>query len=263
MTYWEYITNCTTITHCLQFSEFAEKVFVIQPQLQIFLWHGTAFTDQCTNFASPNGMILWQLGCTFFLTRSVEEVGQAGVPGSGQCREDHPLEHAEGRQNGTACAHSTSKYVHGIHTVVWLTQFILDTVSFLPNHVPGGLVPSQAFSYQNFAFTIHNEEGLVKFVTCTFLDRHAIKWVHYRLQTWMTQRLSSWHQAVLATFFRFRKPPHSCIGGVNHSSTHCAGVSLHVMHFTRTPPSAFILQATNTACEASSGHLAITCCLEL
>lgn len=80
---------------------------------------------------SLNGMILLQLGCTFFLTRSLEEVGQAGVPGSGQCREDHPLEHAEGRQNGTARSHTTSKYVHGIHTVV----FQINTVSFLPNRV--------------------------------------------------------------------------------------------------------------------------------
>lgn len=43
--------------------------------------------------------------------RSVEEVWQAGVPGSGQCREDHPTAHAEGRQNGTAYSNTACKYV--------------------------------------------------------------------------------------------------------------------------------------------------------
>ena len=47
--------------------------------------------------------------CTF--GRSVEEVGQAGVSWSGQCREDYPLEYAKGRQNGTTCTHTASKYV--------------------------------------------------------------------------------------------------------------------------------------------------------
>lgn len=47
--------------------------------------------------------------CT--LGRSVEEVGQAGVSWSGQCREDYPLEYAKGRQNGTTCTHTASKYV--------------------------------------------------------------------------------------------------------------------------------------------------------
>lgn len=49
--------------------------------------------------------------CTCSLGRSVEEVGQAGVSWSGQCREDYPLEYAKGRQNGTTCAHTASKYV--------------------------------------------------------------------------------------------------------------------------------------------------------
>lgn len=45
------------------------------------------------------------------LGRPVEEVGQAGISWSGQCREDDPLEYAERRQNGTTCAHTASKYV--------------------------------------------------------------------------------------------------------------------------------------------------------
>ena len=55
----------------------------------------------------------------------MEEVGQAGVPGSGQRGEDHALEHAEGRQNGTTCPHTTSEYVHGGSTGCFLNRRVL------------------------------------------------------------------------------------------------------------------------------------------
>ena len=47
----------------------------------------------------------------------------------------------------------------------------------------------------------------------------ASKWVHYRLQTWTVEWLSTQHQAVLATFLGFRKPLYSCTEGMCHSST--------------------------------------------
>ena len=37
----------------------------------------------------------------------VEEIWQTLVPGSGQCRKDDPLVHAEGRPHGAARAHVT------------------------------------------------------------------------------------------------------------------------------------------------------------
>ena len=39
--------------------------------------------------------------------RSVEEVGEAGVPGSGQRWQDHSPTHAQGQQNGPARPHTT------------------------------------------------------------------------------------------------------------------------------------------------------------
>ena len=55
-------------------------------------------------------------------------------------------------------------------------------------------------------------------------------WVHYRLQTWTVEQLSSWHQTVLAAFLGFRKLLYSCTEGMYHSSTR-PDTSLHVTQF--------------------------------
>jgi len=55
----------------------------------------------------------------------------------------------------------------------------------------------------------------------------ASKWVPYWSQTRAVERLSAWHQTVLATFLGFRKPLYSYTEGMCHSSTH-PGLSLHV-----------------------------------
>ena len=58
----------------------------------------------------------------------------------------------------------------------------------------------------------------------------ASKRVRYRLQTRTVERLSAWHQTVLATFLGFRKPLYSCTEGMCHSSTR-PGTSYHVTRF--------------------------------
>ena len=55
-------------------------------------------------------------------------------------------------------------------------------------------------------------------------------WVRYWSQTRTMERLSAWHQAVLAMFLGFRKLLCSCTEGMCHSSTHPANVQVH--HYT-------------------------------
>ena len=83
-------------------------------------------------------------------------------------------------------------------------------------------------------------EGLVKLShmvwrtwTCGGVShsrKTASKRVRYRLQTRTVERLSAWHQTVLAMFLGFRKPLNSCTEGMCYSSTR-PGTSYHVTQF--------------------------------
>jgi len=112
---------------------------------------------------------------------------------------------------------------------------------------PGPLPPAFVACSTNMG------EGLVTLITCSNVPgcveewhiprKTASKWVCYRLQTRTVERLSAWHQTVLATFLGFRKPLYSCTEGICHSSTR-PGMSVHRFSFTRPSP-ALVLQVTN------------------
>ena len=138
------------------------------------------------------------------------------------------------------------------------------------------LVPTPAF----VACSTNTGEGLVKLShlvwhtwTCggvAHSRKTASKWVCYQSQTQTIERLSAWHQTVLATFLGFRKPLYSCTKGMCHSSIG-PGISHHVTQFYQAFPHEkawvrgymkLFTVCTLASTEQASWQTSLRCCLK-
>ena len=155
----------------------------------------------------------------------------------------HTQEHVESIQCTNKFYNNTGSCMIYLHIALkrkqWMFTFTIMQLCITTDGCPAFLkVQTINAKYRGpviVACSISTEEVLIKLIICnailacrvdvcrsgTFPDNPQ---VHCWLQPLTTDWLSGRQQVVLATFPRFRKPPHSCTDGICHSSKHSSHV---------------------------------------